>query len=262
MSLPVKIERHAAVAVVTMNRPERHNALDADMKNALLEALVLTARDRDVRAVVVAGSGTSFCVGQDLGEHARALHDNPRSAFDTVLRDYAPIVRELATMPKPVIAAVNGTCVGAGLALALACDLRVFSETATLATAFSAVGLTCDSGLSWTLTRAVGDAKARELVLTGRAFTTAQAVKWGLTGDVVPANDVSMTALGQATKLAKGPTRAFAETKVLIEAAFSRTLDDALAAEAAAQARCGATDDHIDAVAAFLDKRAPAFSGR
>ncbi len=262
MSPSVLIDRHDAVAVVTLNRGEQRNALDTQLKRALSEALRDVGDDSRIRAVVLTGAGSAFSVGQDLGEHARSLYEDPSSAFATVLDDYAPIIRTLATMPKPVIAAVNGTCVGAGLGFALACDLRVYAESATLGTAFSAIGLTFDSGLSWTLTRAVGDPKARELVLTGRTFSPADAVTWGVSGDIVPSEDVVSTAIGQATKLAKGPTLAFAQTKSLIAGAFGHSLDEALRAEAGAQAQCGLTGDHADAVAAFAAKQTPVFSGR
>ncbi|NUO99139.1 MAG: enoyl-CoA hydratase/isomerase family protein, partial [Nonomuraea sp.] len=172
------------MAVVTLNRPERRNALDTALKTALRQALEEVAADDAVRAVLLTGAGGAFCAGQDLAEHAAALRADPGRAFDTVEADYAPIIRLLATMGKPVVAAVNGTCVGAGLALALACDLRVLAEDAVLATAFSAIGLTCDSGLSRTLVRAVGEARAKELVLLGEPFSVAQAVAWGIAGRV------------------------------------------------------------------------------
>ncbi len=261
MSPFVIVDRLGAVAVLTLNRGDHRNALNAPLKRGLLEALCDVRDDPAVRAVVLTGAGSAFSVGQDLNEHARGLADDPRGAFATVLEDYAPIVKALATMPKPAIAAVNGTCVGAGLGLALACDLRVYSESATLGTAFSAIGLTFDSGLSWTLTRAVGDPKARELVLTGATFSPTEAVRWGISGEIVPSEDVVSTAIGQATKLAKGPTLAFAETKSLIAGALGRSLDEALQEEATSQAHCGLTGDHAGAVAAFAAKRTPVFSG-
>jgi 2-(1,2-epoxy-1,2-dihydrophenyl)acetyl-CoA isomerase len=212
--------------------------------------------------VVLTGAGQAFCVGQDLAEHAEALRTDPAHAFDTVERDYAPIVRLLGSMPKPVVAAVNGACVGAGLAFALACDLRVFADGAVLATAFTAIGLTCDSGLSLTLTRAVGEARAKELVLLGEPFSVEQALAWGITGQVVASADVHRSAVELANRLAAGPAAAFAETKRLITQAWGSDLDTALRSEAAAQARLGLTLDHAGAVEAFLAKRRPGFVGR
>ncbi|TQS42911.1 enoyl-CoA hydratase/isomerase family protein [Cryptosporangium phraense] len=253
----VEVDRLGAVAVVTLNRPKRRNALDAATKAQLRAGLQDVADDASVRAVLLTGAGDGFCVGQDLAEHADALRADPAHAFDTVERDYAPIVRLLATMDKPVVAGVNGTCVGAGLALALACDLRVFAEDATLATAFSAIGLTCDSGLSASLAAAIGASRARELVLRGSTFTPAEAVAWGVSGTVVPRADVEATARALAAELAAGPTAAYAATKRL----FAGGLEAALAAEAREQAALGVSSDHRAAVEAFLTKQKPTFAG-
>jgi 2-(1,2-epoxy-1,2-dihydrophenyl)acetyl-CoA isomerase len=258
----VLTERDGAVAAVLINRPDRRNALDAATKVALREALDAVADDETVRAVVLSGTGSAFCVGQDLGEHARALETDAAAAFDTVDAHYSPIVRALTSMPKPVIAAVGGACVGAGLGLALACDLRVLSSGATFATAFTAIGLTCDSGLAATLVRAVGQSRASELVLLGESFTTEQATGWGIGGLVVDPDDVLPRARELAGRLAAGPTRAYAESKVLLDTAAYLPLVDVLAAESAAQHRLGLTEDHQGAVAAFLAKQKPSFAGR
>jgi 2-(1,2-epoxy-1,2-dihydrophenyl)acetyl-CoA isomerase len=257
---PVLVERQDAVATVTINRPERRNALDVATKVALRDALAAVGTDEAIRAVVLTGAGGAFCAGQDLTEHAAALEADPTTVFDTVGEHYAPITTSLATMPKPVIAAVEGVCVGAGLGFALACDLRVFGSGAVLATAFSGIGLTCDSGLAYTLPRAVGAARARELVLLAETFTADQAVAWGIAGRVVEDGDALGHAQHLAAKLAGGPTAAYAESKRLIAAATS--LDQTLAEEAAAQARLGLSVDHPAAVAAFLTKQKPAFVGR
>ncbi|GAA0248940.1 enoyl-CoA hydratase/isomerase family protein [Cryptosporangium japonicum] len=248
----VLLERDGAAAIVTLNRPARRNALDAATKTALHAALAEVAADDGVRAVLLTGAGSAFCVGQDLGEHADALRADAATAFDTVERDYAPVVRLLTTMDKPVVAGVNGTAAGAGLALALACDVRLFAEGATLATAFTAIGLTCDSGLTATLSAAVGVGRARELVLLGTPFTPAS-----LGATTVPADDLPAAARALAGRLAQGPTAAYAATKRL----FAQQLDPVLAAEARAQARLGLTKDHQGAVEAFLAKRQPTFSG-
>jgi 2-(1,2-epoxy-1,2-dihydrophenyl)acetyl-CoA isomerase len=257
------VTRDGAVATVTLDRLEQRNALSLDLKIALLEAVRAVGADESVRAVVLAAEGSAFCVGQDLGEHAAVLAaDGPAAAFATVSEHYAPIVEALATMPKPVVAAVGGTCVGAGLGLALACDLRVLAEDATLGTAFSGIGLTCDSGLSATLTRSVGESRARELVLLARPFAPADAVRWGIAAEVVPRGDVAATAARLAADLAAGPTTAYAQSKLLITAAGTRGLGETLQAEAEAQLVCGATEDHRGAVEAFMAKSRPRFSGR
>jgi 2-(1,2-epoxy-1,2-dihydrophenyl)acetyl-CoA isomerase len=231
------------------------------MKKLLREQLEAVAGDEGVRAVVLAAQGPAFCVGQDLGEHAVELRRRGPGAFDTVDEDYSPIVQLLATMPKPVVAAVKGACVGAGLGLALACDLRVVAEDARMATAFTAIGLTCDSGLSRTLVEAVGLSRARELVLSGRAFTAAEAERWGVSLEIVPVDRVDERAESLAADLAAGPTAAYAESKVLLAAAAAGDLRSALANESAAQHRLGATEDHAHAVEAFLAKRTVTFRG-
>lgn len=260
MSDPVLVTREGAVATITLDAPETRNALTLELKVALRDAVADAARDPSVRAVMLAAAGPAFSVGQDLTEHAAALADGAEAAFATVREHYSPLVRDLATMPKPVVAAVGGTCVGAGLGIALACDHRVFAEGVRLATAFTGIGLTFDSGLSLTLPDAVGVARARDLVLSGRTFTAEEAVAWGITGEVVAPSEVLPAALALATALAAGPTVAYAESKVLLLS--SGRLDAALAAEAAAQTRCGATADHAAAVAAFLARERPAYEGR
>ncbi len=258
----VLVDRAGAVTTITLNRPDRGNALTSDVKTQLLAAVTAAGDDAAVRTVVITGAGTAFCAGQDLAEHAAALAEDPATAFSTIEQHYAPIVTALATMPKPVLAAINGTCVGAGLGIALACDLRIAAAGARLATAFSAIGLTCDSGLSATLVRAVGAARASELILLGEPFTAEQAADWGLVSRVVDGAVLPTAAAELATKLAAGPTLAFAESKRAIAAAVEPPLDAVLASEAEAQRRLGASSDHGDAVAAFLGKRKPEFHGR
>lgn len=255
-------EKDPAVAIVTLNRPARRNALTVELREALLTALQGVAADAGVRAVVLAGSGRSFCVGQDLDEHRAALAAEPAMAFDALATQYNPIVRALATMPKPVVAAINGGAVGAGLGFALACDLRVAADTATFATAFSAIGLTADSGLSASLVHSLGAARALELLLLGESFDAAQAHASGLVRTVVPAADVLETALELARRLAAGPTLAYAEIKQAVAIGAVSDLGTVLAAEGAAQARLGVTADHREAVEAFLAKRRPHFGGR
>jgi 2-(1,2-epoxy-1,2-dihydrophenyl)acetyl-CoA isomerase len=253
----VTTERNGAVATVCLPGP----ALSLAVKQGLLQALRSIAADEHVRAVVLTGTGRVFCVGQDLAEHAAALAADPATAMDTVDEHYNPIATTLATMPKPVVAAVNGTCVGAGLGFVLACDLVVMAAGATLGTAFTGIGLTCDSGLSVTLARAVGMSRARALLLRPATFTAEQALSWGLAADLVPAADVGATAQALAARLAAGPTAAYAETKRLLADGPSRPLAQALAAESAAQHRLSLTADHAGAVRAFLAKDKPQFRG-
>ncbi|MDQ2707381.1 MAG: enoyl-CoA hydratase-related protein [Actinomycetota bacterium] len=250
-----------AVAIVTLNQPDRRNALTVEVKNALLEVLRQVAEDSSVRAVVLTGQGKAFCVGQDLREHAAALAADPARAFETVDEHYNPIVRSLTEMPKPVVGAVNGTAVGAGLGFALACDLRVAAEGASFATAFAAIGLTADSGLSASLVHSLGASRATELMLLGESFSAEQARDWGLVRAVVPAEQVRDAALELARRLAAGPTAAYAEIKKALATGSSSPLETVLAAEGQAQARLGLTADHQGAVQAFLAKRRPNFTG-
>lgn len=266
MTQPLRIEAIEGVTTLTLDCGERRNALTRELKEALRDAVADVARDPSARAVILAANGPAFCVGQDLGEHHAALAHGAPAAFATVREHYAPLIRDLMTMPKPVIAAVHGTCVGAGLGIALACDYAVYAAGARLATAFTGIGLTFDSGLSLTLPRAVGTARARRLVLFGTAFTAEEAIAWGAAGETVPPEAVAARAREVARALAAGPTTAYAETKRLLLTSIGvpvdAALDAALDAEADAQMRCGATDDHAAAVRAFIDRGTPSFGGR
>ncbi len=252
---PVTYRVQDAVATITMTTA----SLAAPAKAALRAAVERAAADADVRAVVLTGSGRVFCAGQDLGEHAAALAEPGRDPFETIDEHYNPVVTALTTMAKPVVAAVNGSCAGAGLGLALACDLRIASESARFTTAFTAIGLTPDSGLSLTLQRAVGAARAAELVLLSEPFTAADALAWGIVGRVVAADELPGAAQQLGVRLADGPSRAYATAKAALRQASTMTLPEALAAERRDQSALGATTDHREAVEAFLAKRRPAF---
>jgi 2-(1,2-epoxy-1,2-dihydrophenyl)acetyl-CoA isomerase len=245
------------VGTVTLRTP----ALSRLAKEQLLAALRQLSADDAVRAVVLTGSGRVFCAGQDLGEHAAALDADPATAFGTLTDHYHPIILALTGMPKPVVAAINGTCAGAGISLALACDIRVCSAAAKFATAFTGIGLTFDSGLSATLTQAVGTARASELILLGEPFTAQQALDWGLVGRLADPGAVLTEATGLASRLAAGPTLAYAAAKQAIRDAALPALPDVMAAEQAAQSRLGQTADHRGAVQDFLAKRRPVFRG-
>lgn len=251
-----------AVAVVTLNRPAKYNALTVELKEALLPAISGVAADDSVRAVVLTGAGKAFCVGQDLGEHAEALERDAATALDTVREHYNPLLLALSATPKPVVAAINGPCVGAGLGIALAADLRIAAAGLKFATAFTGIGLSTDSGLAASLAHAVGVSRATELLLLNEQFTAEDARNWGLVRDVVGAEDVLGSALELARTLAAGPTRAYAEVKGAVRFGAVNPLPAVLEYEADAQARLSTTADHRGAVAAFLDKRSPTFEGR
>ncbi|WP_219470644.1 enoyl-CoA hydratase-related protein [Nonomuraea rhizosphaerae] len=250
-----------AVATVTLDRPDAMNSLTAEVKSALLDALRRAADDPEARAVLLTGSGRAFCAGQDLREHAANLEAG-RGLADTVRAHYNPIVELITTMPKPVVAAVNGVAAGAGASLAFACDLRVASEKAKFAMAFAGIGLAPDSGASWTLQRLVGPARAAELLLLGEPLDAARALELGVVTRVVAPGDVLKTAQELAVRLAAGPTRAYAATKRALAYAAAHSLPEALALEADLQDECAATEDHLGATRAFLAKEQPSFRGR
>jgi 2-(1,2-epoxy-1,2-dihydrophenyl)acetyl-CoA isomerase len=255
---PVICRSAAGITTCTLTR----KALDRATKEALVDAVRAAAADDAVRAVVLTGTGTVFCAGQDLDEHHGALTHGAQAAFATVTEHYNPLVTTLATMAKPVLCAINGACAGAGLGLALACDLRVAAASARFTTAFTAIGLSVDSGLSASLARAVGLARASELVLRSEPFTADQAMAWGLVGQVVPDEELTATVDALATRLAAGPTRAYAAAKAALRRAWVAPWPELLAAEADDQIALGATDDHRRAVAAFRAKERPTFTGR
>ncbi|HEU4363611.1 MAG TPA: enoyl-CoA hydratase-related protein [Mycobacterium sp.] len=251
----------AGLATIELNRPSASNALNRGMKEQLLAVLTAVGSDPGVRAVAITAAGKNFCVGQDLAEHVEGLRADPGHAMDTVAEHYNPIVRALRGITVPVVAGINGACVGAGLGLALAADIRIAAAGAKFGTAFTAIGLASDSGLSATLTELVGKSRAIALFLLGDSFDAATAETWGLVHHVVPDGEVGAQAVTLATRLAAGPTAAFVAVKKLIETNAGTDLDVVLQREADAQQRLGTSADHRAAVEAFLAKERPVFVG-
>ncbi|MCW2606097.1 MAG: paaG [Frankiales bacterium] len=260
--MSVQLQVQGPVATVVLDRPEGMNALTVTMKLALLDVLQQVHDDAAVRAVVLTGSGRAFCVGQDLREHAALLDAGNPAPLSTVRDHYNPIATLLATMPKPVVAALNGTAAGAGLGLACACDFRIGAAGSKYTTAFTGIGLTADSGLSWSLPRLVGAGRAMALLLLAEAFTAEQALEMGLLNAVVAAEQVLPAAQELAGRLAAGPTAAYALVKESVRHASDSTFVEALAKEDELQTRAGETEDHRAAVRAFLAKERPVFTGR
>ena len=258
----VRLEMAGAVATITLDRPDGMNALTVPVKEALLDAVHAVHDDQAVRAVVLTGSGRAFCVGQDLREHAALLDAGDPAPLRTVREHYNPTITLLASMPTPVVAAVNGTAAGAGLGLACACDFRIGAAGARWTTAFTGIGLTADSGLSWTLPRLVGAARATALLLLAEPFTTEQALEMGLLTAVVSPGQVLPAAQELASRLAAGPTVAYAAVKKSLMLAATSTLQQALAEEDRQQTHAGRTEDHAAAVRSFLAKQPPVFAGR
>jgi 2-(1,2-epoxy-1,2-dihydrophenyl)acetyl-CoA isomerase len=250
------VAHDGAVQTITLNRPDVLNALDLAMHERLAVALDRAAKP-DVRALVITGAGRGFCVGQDVGEFPRDA-----AAVGELLRQhFNPAIRALRGLPKPVIAAINGPAAGAGLALALACDLRLAAASASLVPAFGRIGLVPDSGLSHTLPRLIGSAAAFDWMVSGRSIAAPEAEALGLVTRVVEDADLAAEAGALATELAAGPTAALGLTKQLIGRSLESSLDDQLDEEARLQAIAAAGDDFAEGVAAFLEKRPPRFTG-
>ena len=260
---PVLLDVVDSVATITLNRPDAMNGLDVATKDLLLETVQQVAADPAVRCVVLTGSGRAFCVGQDLKEHlAGQKGDTDVPLSDTVEKHYNPIVLAVATMPKPVIAAVNGVAAGAGASLAFAADFRILVDSAGYNTSFAGVALSCDTGSSWTLPRLVGTAKAMELLYFPRTVSAQEALELGLATQVVTEAELKQAVGELATRLAAGPTVAFGSIRQAVAHSAGHPLEESLAFEAEKMALTGGTEDHLAAVDAFVAKEKPVFQGR
>ncbi|MGL5827107.1 MAG: enoyl-CoA hydratase/isomerase family protein [Nocardioides sp.] len=272
---PVLLEVTDGVATITLNRPKALNSLDLTTKELLRDTVTQVAEDPSVRCVLLTGSGRAFCVGQDLKEHAGLLahaakiglprpdqeQDGASDVMGTVTEHYNPTVAALAGMAKPVIAAVNGIAAGAGASLALACDLRVLADSGGFNLAFSRVALSCDTGASWTLPRLVGYAKALELLYLPRTIDSQESLALGLANQVVPATKLADVATTLARRLADGPTLALGAIRHSVRYAADHTFTESLDFENAMMTATAGTDEHAEAVSAFLEKRPPSYRG-
>lgn len=252
----LKVVRTGALLRVSLNRPQVLNALTLEMLGELQTALK-EAADDSVRAVLLTGEGRGFCSGADLS--ATTLDKDTPSIVETY---YNPVATALASLPKPVIAAVNGVAAGAGLSLALACDLRVLAESAVLTLGFSRIGLVMDASMSYTLPRLVGPARALELAYTGRKVNADEALELGLGELILPAEGFSEKAAAFAQTLAEGPTQSYARIKAQVAVSLDNTLETQLGLEARLQGEASQTADFAEGVRAFAEKRTPVFRGR
>src|SRR5215467_1085234 len=250
------------VVTLTLNRPDRLNALATGILDGLLEALPRLAEDPAAAVIVLTGAGRAFCSGGDV--KAMAERSNDADVRDAVrrLRGRMEVSRILHELPKPTIAMINGPAAGAGLSLALACDLRIAGVSARLVTAFVRVGFSGDFGGSYFLTRLVGTAKARELYFTGRPVDADEALTLGLVSQVVPDEELTTVTMELARSLAHGPSIALSLMKRNLNCAESGGLAELLDMEAMHQVLTGRTEDHREAAKAFVEKRAPIFTGR
>jgi 2-(1,2-epoxy-1,2-dihydrophenyl)acetyl-CoA isomerase len=259
---PVSYDVVDGVATIALTRPDAMNSMTTAAKVALRDAVHAAAADSAARAVVLTGSNDVFCVGQDLREHVASLESGQAQLWSTIPEHFAPIATALASMPKPVVAAVNGVAAGAGASIAFACDFRLVAESAGFNTAFAGIGLSCDTGASYTLPRLVGHARAVELLMLPRTLKAPEALQIGLATQVVPDAELTDTATAFAAHLAAGPTLAYAAIKRSIAFAASHDLAETMVYEAQMMALTGATQDHAGAVTAFFAKERPVFNGR
>jgi 2-(1,2-epoxy-1,2-dihydrophenyl)acetyl-CoA isomerase len=259
----VNVHHDGAAATIELNRPETLNAWNTQLGHDLLAAVTAVAQDDGVRAVVVTGAGRAFSAGADLRDlSADRTADGHPNVRKVLTERYHPIITTIRTMPKPVLAAVNGPAVGIGLSLALASDLIVASESAYLLLAFVNIGLVPDGGSSLFVPTRVGFARASEMAMLGERIPAAQALEWGLVNRVVADADFAGEVAALRDRLAAGPTRSYAGTKRQLNAWLYSRMDEQLELEANVQQEMAGSPDFLEGVAAFVEKRAASFEGR
>lgn len=258
--MTILIEKHAGYRQITLNRPDRLNALTAAMGGALLEALGDAEADPECRAVLLTGAGRGFCAGQDLTE-VQPTEAGPPD-LGPLLDGYNAVIRKLRGLEMPVVCAVNGIAAGAGANLALACDIVLAAKSASFLQAFARIGLIPDVGGTWALPRLVGAARARGLALLAEPLPAERAADWGLIWLAVDDDGLMDAAHALAARLAQGPTIGLALAKRALDAAERNDLDTQLDLERDLQNEAVRTPDYAEGVRAFLEKRVPVFRGR
>jgi 2-(1,2-epoxy-1,2-dihydrophenyl)acetyl-CoA isomerase len=257
------VERDGALTVITLDRPEVLNAFDETLTSALAAAIFDTAGDTSVRAVVITGAGRAFSAGQDLRDRAMQVEAGTELRLgDELRRRYHPLIAALREMRKPVMAAVNGVVAGAGLGIAVACDVRVAASSAVFRAAWSRVGLVPDAGSAYFLPRLVGFGRAMDMILTGEAVTADEALRIGLVTRVWPDPEFAAGWRAYARSLADGATEAYALSKEGLNAAWDRDFASFLELESSLQDRAGRSRDYAEGVKAFAAKAPPKFEGR
>jgi 2-(1,2-epoxy-1,2-dihydrophenyl)acetyl-CoA isomerase len=247
------------VALLTLNRPDKLNAFNDQLHKDISEALTQVENEAAIRTLVITGAGRGFCSGADLSAR---LDSSTSSTGDALDRHYHPRLRRLRALKKPVVAAVNGPAAGAGMSLALACDIVFAAQSATFIQAFTRIGLLPDAGSTYFLPRLIGTARAKALTMLAEPLTAAQAEAWGLIWKAVPDDKLMSEALALARKLAQGPTLALGLTKAAIDASINNDLDKQLDVERDAQVKLTQTQDFREGVAAFMQKRPAKFTGK
>lgn len=250
-----------SVAVLTLQRPDKRNAINLQMHTDLTAALALVRKSRDIRALLITGSGSAFCAGQDLSEFSMARADPTFRIDDHVRATFNKTITTITSLNLPVIAAVNGVAAGAGCSLALAADIRIAADTSSFNQAFVRIGLIPDTGSTWLLPELIGAGRATHMALTGDPIDAQTALDWGLVTELVPADELAEHSMQFAQRLAALPTQAIAMTKRALQRASRASLSDALEYEAQLQQHAAQSHDHQEGVIAFLEKRPPVFVG-
>lgn len=260
MSSSILVSTNDAMVEITLNRPDRLNSFNDEMHLALVKAIV-EARENGARAILLTASGRGFCAGQDLGDRDPSKMTSLPDLSQTLTQFYNPLVRLIRSLDFPVVCAVNGVAAGAGVNVALACDIVLAAQSAKFIQSFSKVGLVPDGGGSWSLTHLLGEARAKALALTAEPLSAEKAADWGMIWKVIPDATLLVEARDLAMRLANGPTIGLSHTKKAIQAAHMNTLDEQLELEAGYQKICGESKDYAEGVSSFLEKRKPNFSG-
>lgn len=258
----IQFSADSGVARITLNRPEKLNSLDDETMRELHAAMSLVEADKQLRVLVLTGTGRAFCAGQDLADPAiQPISGRAADLGDLVERHFKPFVMRLQNLRVPTVAAVNGLAAGAGASIAMACDLVVAVRSAYFLQAFSKIGLSPDTGSTWLLARTVGAARARGLAMLAKKLTADQAQEWGMIWQSVEDHKFTEEIEALVGELAQMPTKALVRTRYLIESAVSNTLEQQLSLEAVAVREMGFSKDFAEGRNAFLEKRAARFTG-
>lgn len=258
----IALDIQNSVATITLNRPDKYNAINYQMHRDLTTALKQIKRSSEARSLLITGRGKGFCAGQDLGEFAVAKASEDFRVDEHVRSTFNRTITTIRELEIPVIAAVNGVAAGAGWSFALAADIRIASEDASFTQAFSKIGLIPDTGSTWFLPELIGTSRSLELMLTGDPIDAQKALDWGLVNFVVPAAELEEFAKEYAVRLAQMPTKALGLTKRAVYRAVNTTFADAIEYEAQLQQYVALTSDHTEGVMAFIEKRKPVFTGK
>lgn len=255
------IERLGACLELTLNRPEKLNALTNDLIRALTRAFLDAAEDDTIRSIMLTGAGRGFCAGQDLGKRNPDGEDWQPDLRASITENYAPLIASMQDLPKPIVCAVNGVAAGAGANLALACDIVIAADSAKFIQSFSKVGLIPDAGGTWILPKLVGHARAKALCLTGTPVAADLAADWGMIWKSLPGKELMTETRALAASLSEGPTLALGMTKLALNQSAKNSLQEQFETEATFQGRAGHSSDYEEGVRAFLKKRATIFCG-